>query len=57
VQDWWNRLDQKFSCQVRTFFDLFDSYLVHDALMDETHEFRSVVFGWDTMHPDKPFDN
>jgi len=49
--------EQELSCKIGPLFDLFDLYLVHHALMDKAHGFRSVIFGWDTMQMDKPSDN
>ena len=57
IQAWWNKPNQEFICQIGTFSDPFDSYLIYNALMDKTHGFRSAVFGWDTVHLDKPSDD
>jgi len=54
MQDWWNKPDQEFPCNIGTFSDPFDPYLVHNALMDNTNGFKSVVFGWDAVHLNKP---
>ena len=57
MKHWWNNSDQESLRQIGSFSDPFDPYLVYGVIVDKTHGFKSVVFGWDTMHLDKPSDD
>ena len=54
---WLQKPEEKFIREIGSFFDLFEPFLVYDALLNNTCGLRSAVFGWDVLGMDKPSDD
>ena len=57
VNKWLENSDQMWTQEIGSFYDPLDPALIHDALADTTHGFKSVVFGWGTIGRDGPSDD